>query len=76
MKVEGLNTLPLKIDQETQINSQEKQSFADILKNFIQDVNNDLLTAKQVEQDLAVGKVENIQEAMYLIEKLIYHSNC
>ncbi|ACN99397.1 flagellar hook-basal body complex protein FliE [Sulfurihydrogenibium azorense Az-Fu1] len=69
MKVEGLNTLPLKIDQETQINSQEKQSFADILKNFIQDVNNDLLTAKQVGQDLAVGKVENIQEAMYLIEK-------
>ena len=68
MRVE-LNTLPLKLDQETNLNNQEKLSFSDILKNFIQDVNNDLLTAKQVEQDLAVGKVENIQETMYLIEK-------
>lgn len=70
MKVEGLNAgLPLKVDNETQITNQEKQSFGDILKNFIQDVNNDLLTAKQVEQNLAVGKIQNIQEAMYLIEK-------
>lgn len=69
MKIEGLNGgLPLKIDNQEQI-TQEKQSFSDILKNFIQDVNNDLLTAKQVEQDLSVGKVQNVQDAMYLIEK-------
>jgi flagellar hook-basal body complex protein FliE len=70
MKIEGLNGgLPLKIDNEIQATTQEKQSFGDILKSFIQDVNNDLLTAKKVEQDLSVGKVQNIQEAMYLIEK-------
>ncbi len=70
MKIEGLNGgLPLKIDNEIQATTQEKRSFGDILKSFIQDVNNDLLTAKKVEQDLSVGKVQNIQEAMYLIEK-------
>ncbi|MGC9007014.1 MAG: flagellar hook-basal body complex protein FliE, partial [Sulfurihydrogenibium sp.] len=52
-----------------QISSQEKLSFGDILKNFIEEVNNAKLTANQVEQDLALGKVQNIQEAMYLIEK-------
>ena len=70
MKVEGLNGgLPLKIDNQQQISSQEKLSFGDILKNFIEEVNNAKLTANQVEQDLALGKVQNIQEAMYLIEK-------
>lgn len=68
MKIEGLtNSLPLKLDIEK--NNDTKQSFSEILENFIKDVNNDLLTAKQIEQDLSLGKIQNIQEAMYLIEK-------
>lgn len=68
MKIEGLtNSLPLKLD--TEKNNDTKQSFSEILENFIKDVNNDLLAAKQTEQDLSLGKIQNIQEAMYLIEK-------
>ncbi len=68
MKIEGLtNSLPLKLD--TEKNNDTKQSFSEILENFIKDVNNDLLVAKQTEQDLSLGKIQNIQEAMYLIEK-------
>ncbi len=68
MKIEGLtSSLPLKLD--TEKNNNTKQSFSEIIENFIKDVNNDLLTAKQVEQDLSLGKIQNIQEAMYLIEK-------
>ena len=67
MKIEGLNGLSLKLDIEKKEDS--KTSFSDILQNFIKDVNNDLISAKNIEQDLSLGKIQNIQDAMYQIEK-------
>jgi flagellar hook-basal body complex protein FliE len=67
MRIEGLNGLPLKLDVEKK--EEGKTSFSDLLQNFIKDVNNDLINAKNIEQDLALGKIQNIQDAMYQIEK-------
>jgi flagellar hook-basal body complex protein FliE len=67
MRIEGLNGLPLKLDVEKKEDS--KTSFSDLLQNFIKDVNNDLINAKNIEQDLSLGKILNIQDAMYQIEK-------
>lgn len=58
--------LPLKLDTEK---NQPSGKFSDILVEFIKDVNKDLLTAKEIEKEMAQGKVENIQHALYLIEK-------
>jgi flagellar hook-basal body complex protein FliE len=67
MRIEGLNGLPLKLDVEKK--EEGKTSFSDLLQNFIKDVNNDLINAKNIEQDLSLGKIQNIQDAMYQIEK-------
>jgi|ADKJ01.1.fsa_nt_gi flagellar hook-basal body complex protein FliE len=67
MRIEGLNGLPLKLDVEKR--EESKTSFSDLLQNFIKDVNNDLINAKNIEQDLSLGKIQNIQDAMYQIEK-------
>ena len=67
MRIEGLNGLPLKLDVEKK--EESKISFLDLLQNFIKDVNNDLINAKNIEQDLSLGKIQNIQDAMYQIEK-------
>jgi flagellar hook-basal body complex protein FliE len=67
MRIEGLNGLPLKLDVEKK--GESKTSFSDLLQNFIKDVNNDLINAKNIEQDLSLGKIQNIQDAMYQIEK-------
>ncbi|MEZ0323943.1 MAG: flagellar hook-basal body complex protein FliE [Hydrogenothermaceae bacterium] len=69
MKVDIVNlsdSIPLKLDEKVQ---QKKEGFSSILEDFIKDVNNDLLKAKDIEKQIALGKVENLQEAMYLIEK-------
>ncbi|WP_299237890.1 flagellar hook-basal body complex protein FliE [Sulfurihydrogenibium sp.] len=68
MRIEGIDGLPLKLDVEKK-EEESKTSFSDLLKNFIKDVNNDLINAKNIEQDLALGKIQNIQDAMYQIEK-------
>lgn len=47
----------------------EEGGFGDIMKNFIKDVNNDLLQAKEAEEKIKAGKVENINELLYQIEK-------
>ncbi|MBX0311237.1 MAG: flagellar hook-basal body complex protein FliE [Sulfurihydrogenibium sp.] len=67
MRIEELNGLPLKLDIEKK--EESKTSFSDLLKNFIKDVNNDLINAKNIEVDLSLGKIQNIQDAMYQIEK-------
>ena len=67
MRIEGLNGLPLKLDVEKK--EESNTSFSDLLQNFIKDVNNDLINAKNIEQDLSLGKIQNIQDAMYQIEK-------
>ncbi len=67
MRIEGLNGLLLKLDVEKK--EESKTSFSDLLQNFIKDVNDDLINAKNIEQDLSLGKIQNIQDAMYQIEK-------
>lgn len=66
--ISGINGLPLKIDNEENIKT-SKKNFSDILKEFIADVNNDLITAKDAEKALAMGETNDIQQVMYLIEK-------
>jgi flagellar hook-basal body complex protein FliE len=67
MRIEGLSELPLKLDVEKK--EESKTSFLDLLQNFIKDVNNDLINARNIEQDLSLGKIQNIQDVMYQIEK-------
>ncbi len=55
----------LKIDNEESKNS----NFSDVLKNFIEDVNNDLVQARLAEKKIESGKVDNINELLYTIEK-------
>ncbi len=52
-----------------QIEKKNVNSFTDILEDFIKDVNNDLLEAKEAEKRLMAGEVENIQELLYKISK-------
>lgn len=69
MRVESfgsINQLTLKTDTE---NKEKSKNFEDLIKEFVQDINQDLITAKEIEGKLAQGKVENLQEALYLIEK-------
>jgi len=66
--ISGISGLPLKIDNEENIKT-SKKNFSDILKEFIADVNNDLVTAKDAEKALAMGETNDIQQVMYLIEK-------
>ena len=47
----------------------EGKGFSDILKNFVADVNSDLVNAKKAERDLISGKVDNIEQLMFQIEK-------
>ncbi len=55
------------------LNSEEKtgkeKGFSEIFKEFLKDVNSDQLEARAVEKQLASGKVENLQRAVYTIEK-------
>ncbi len=69
MKINGigstdLNKILIPDNQKT-----AKTGFSDILKNFIADVNSDLTTAKAAEQDIISGKVDNLEQLMYQIEK-------
>ena len=52
-----------------QIEKKEGRSFSDLLKDFVADINNDLLQAKEAEKKIASGEVENIQELLYQISK-------
>ncbi|NPA54165.1 MAG: flagellar hook-basal body complex protein FliE [Aquificae bacterium] len=52
-----------------QIEKKEEKNFSDIFIDFIKDVNNDLLSAKEAEKKIAEGNVENIQELLYQISK-------
>ncbi len=69
MKIQGignaeLNKILINDNQKT-----EGKGFSDILKNFIANVNSDLHTAKAAEQDIMAGKVDNLQQLMFQIEK-------
>ena len=46
-----------------------KESFSDILKNSLTEVNQDQVNAYDAMNDIATGKVENLQEAVQKIEE-------
>lgn len=58
--------LPMKIDEEIKKRSSD---FESLMRDFLTDVNNELLSAKDIEKQISEGKVENLQDALYLIEK-------
>ncbi|WP_297444714.1 flagellar hook-basal body complex protein FliE [Desulfurobacterium sp.] len=51
--------------------SKEKQndSFSKVLKNFLKEVNQEQLAARDVEKALSEGRVKNVEEALFTIEK-------
>ncbi len=50
-------------------NKTQKTGFSQLLKDFIADVNNDQLKAKEAEQKIINGQVNNLEELMYTIQK-------
>ncbi|MEA3497764.1 MAG: flagellar hook-basal body complex protein FliE [Campylobacterota bacterium] len=50
-------------------NNQDDSSFSNILKESINEVNNTQVSAYNAMQDIATGKVENLQEAVKKIEE-------
>ncbi len=49
--------------------SKNESSFTEIFENFLAEVNRQQLSARQVERALSEGKVKNVEEAVYTIEK-------
>ncbi len=47
----------------------EGVSFSRVLEDFLKEVNSQQLSAREVERALSEGKVKNVEEAMYTIEK-------
>lgn len=47
----------------------KKGGFGELLENFLKEVNSQQLAARNVERALSEGKVKNIEEALYVIEK-------
>ncbi len=69
MKIDSIN--PIQEFQFPEQDSQNVQStgFEDLIKNFVADVNGDLLEAKKAEELLQSGKAENLIDVMAKIEK-------
>ena len=44
-------------------------SFSRILEDFLKEVNSQQLSAREVERALSEGRVKNVEEAMFIIEK-------
>jgi len=58
------------VDAGTQKEQQNNnQSFSDVLKQSLHDVNNAQVNAYDAMNDIATGKVENLQEAVQKIEE-------
>lgn len=53
----------------TNVQLNNNDSFSNILKQSINEVNQDQVTAYSAMQDIATGKVENLQEAVQKIEE-------
>ena len=48
---------------------EDSGSFSRILEDFLKEVNSQQLSARKVERALSEGKVKNVEEAMFTIEK-------
>ncbi|MEA3288580.1 MAG: flagellar hook-basal body complex protein FliE [Campylobacterota bacterium] len=55
--------------QQSNVNQNNENSFSNILKESIQDVNQNQVNAYNAMDDIATGKVENLQEAVKKIEE-------
>lgn len=55
--------------QNEHLNNNNANSFADMLKTSIEDVNKDQVEAYNAMSDIATGKVDNLQEAVQKIEE-------
>ena len=47
----------------------EGSAFVELFENFLKEVNNQQLSAREVEKALSEGRVKNVEEALYVIEK-------
>ncbi len=47
----------------------KENSFTEIFESFLAEVNRQQLSARQVERALSEGKVKNVEEVVYTIEK-------
>jgi len=49
--------------------SKDSGSFKELFENFLKEVNEDQIKAREVEKALSEGKVKNLEEALFVIEK-------
>ncbi len=47
----------------------ERSAFSGLFENFLKEVNDQQLSAREVEKALSEGKVKNVEEALFIIEK-------
>ena len=47
----------------------EGSAFVELFENFLKEVNSQQLSARDVEKALSEGRVQNVEEALYVIEK-------
>ncbi|MDC0932351.1 flagellar hook-basal body complex protein FliE [Arcobacteraceae bacterium] len=66
-KISLLDSIGLKTDMSQ--NKENSQSFSNVLKNSIEEVNQTQVKAYDAMSDIATGKVENLQEAVQKIEE-------
>ena len=66
-KVSLLNSIG--INNTSATNKDNGQSFSDVLKHSIEEVNETQVKAYDAMSDIATGKVENLQEAVQKIEE-------
>ena len=64
-----INELGSGFEQDKQFDNQDDDSFSSILKQSLNEVNNTQVSAYNAMQDIATGKVENLQEAIQKIEE-------
>ncbi|NPA52183.1 MAG: flagellar hook-basal body complex protein FliE [Aquificae bacterium] len=67
MKIENIDLLKITVEPSQKPKTEEK--FSHILKEFIAQINNDQLKAKEAEQKIIKGEVNNLEELMYTIQK-------
>ncbi len=64
-----LNSIGMNTDMKKQQSNENSETFAQVLKNSINEVNQTQVNAYDAMHDIATGKVENLQEAVQKIEE-------
>jgi flagellar hook-basal body complex protein FliE len=68
MRVESLLEKGL-LQAENPIQKRKESSFQELLENFISEVNQEQLKARDVEKALAEGRIKSFEEALFIVEK-------